>query len=232
MGAMNVLDAADFHGVKKVVVLSTDKAVYPINAMGQSKALMEKLMIAKSRDTTSKTVFCAVRYGNVMCSRGSVIPLFMKQIKSGKPVTLTHSKMTRFLLPLPYAVDLVLYALANGNNGDIFVKKAPASTTGDLARACLNVFKAKNDLREIGIREGEKMHETLINWEESIAAQDLGDYFRIRSDRTESYEKYTIQGHPDPSIITGYTSENTKQLSIPEIETLLLSLKDIQRELR
>jgi UDP-glucose 4-epimerase len=232
IGAMNVLDAADFHGVKKVVVLSTDKAVYPINAMGQSKALMEKLMIAKSRDTHSKTTFCAVRYGNVMYSRGSVIPLFVRQIKEGRPITLTQAKMTRFLLPLPYAVDLVLYALAHGNNGDIFVKKAPASTTEDLARACLNVFNAKNEIREIGIREGEKMHETLISEEESIAAQDLGDYFKIKADRTESYEKYTVQGHPDPSIMTGYTSANTQQLSIPEIEKLLRTLKDVQRELR
>jgi len=231
LGAANVLDAAEAHDVERVVVLSTDKAVYPINAMGLSKALMEKLVIAKSRTTRARSVFCAVRYGNVMYSRGSVIPLFVQQIKAGAPLTVTHRGMTRFLLPLPQAIELVLFALAAGRGGDVLVRKAPAATTGDLAQACLNVFGAKNPIHDIGIREGEKMHELLVNWEESLAAEDLGDYFRIRSDGPGDYDAYLSKGHGNPIPSEGYTSANTQRLSVAEIEPLLVSLKEIRAEL-
>jgi UDP-N-acetylglucosamine 4,6-dehydratase len=227
MGTQNVLDAAEFHGVERMVVLSTDKAVYPINAMGMSKAMMEKLVIAKSREA-KKTIFCAVRYGNVMYSRGSVIPLFVSQILENKNLTVTHPDMTRFLLPLPFAVDLVLYALKNGASGDLFVKKAPASTAGVLAQACLNIFGSSGKVHEIGIREGEKMHETLIAFEEGLASEDLGDYFRIRAERSESYDHYFTQGQTGVLPSRDYTSENTEQLTVAGVEKLLLSLKEIQ----
>ncbi|OGL46727.1 MAG: UDP-glucose 4-epimerase [Candidatus Schekmanbacteria bacterium RBG_16_38_10] len=231
LGTNNILDAAEYHNVEKVIVLSTDKAVYPINAMGQSKALMEKLMIAKSRTKKSRTSFCGVRYGNVMYSRGSVIPLFVEQIKSGKDLTVTYPHMTRFLLPLPEAVDLVLYVLEHGNNGDIFVKKSPASTIGDLAQACLNIFNSKNEIITIRIREGEKMHETLVTQEELVKSDDLGDCFRLNSDKTMDYDEYFIKGHCDKFPQEGYTSSNTTKLTIPDIEKLLLSLREIQKEL-
>jgi len=231
IGANNVLDAAEACGVTKVVVLSTDKAVYPLNAMGLSKAMMEKLVMARSKDDRNKTICCAVRYGNVMYSRGSVIPLFVKQIKEGKPLTVTNREMTRFLLPLPFASELVLYALQHGDCGDLFVRKSPASTTQTLAEACLDIFGAKNPINEIGIRDGEKMHETLINFEEAIAAEDLGDYFRVKSDRALDYDRYFSQGRNVAIAAEGYTSANTEQLDLQQTKELLLSLAEIQREL-
>ena len=232
IGASNVLDAAEYNKVERVVVLSTDKAVYPINAMGLSKSLMEKLMIAKARTTKSGTKFCGVRYGNVMYSRGSVIPLFVNQIRTGKPLTVTNLAMTRFLLSLPVAVELVSFALRNGNNGDIFVRKAPASTIGDLAQACLNIFNANNEIINIGIRQGEKMHETLVTQEELIEAEEFDDYFRLRCDKTLDYDDYFKKGHGDKFPVEGYTSGNTKRLTIPEVEELLLSLSQIRDELK
>lgn len=231
IGTNNVLEAAEHYEVQKVVVLSTDKAVYPINAMGLSKALMEKLMIAKTLTTTSPTIFCGVRYGNVMYSRGSVIPLFVNQIKSGRPLTVTIPHMTRFLLPLPKAVDLVLYALAHGEGGDIFVRKAPASTIKELAQACVNIFGVQREIIEIGIREGEKIHETLVGWEELIRAEELDNYFRIRCESGE-YAEYFTRGHREGIPKEPYTSANNRCLSIREIEELLLSLNEIQSELR
>jgi len=228
LGSANVLDAAEYCNVKKVVVLSTDKAVYPLNAMGLTKGLMEKLMIAKSRTSYSNTIYCAIRYGNVMYSRGSVIPLFVEQIKAGKPVTITYPNMTRFLMPLDIAVELVLFAIENANNGDIFVRKAPASTIQDLAQACLNIFHAKNKIETIGIREGEKIHETLVNHEELITAEEFPDYYRIRPDMKMDYEDYFNRGYADKIEKDGYTSSNTKQLKIKEIEELLLSLGEIR----
>ena len=232
LGSSNVLDAAEFHEIERVVILSTDKAVYAINAMGMSKALMEKVMIARSRNAKSRTVFCGVRYGNVMYSRGSVIPLFVSQIKAGKPLTITNPQMTRFLMPLPDSVKLVLFALEKGGNGDIFVKKSPASTVGDLARSCLNVFHSNNDIVDIGIREGEKMHETLVTQEELINSEDLGDYFRISCDKTMDYDEYFSKGIRNTFPKEGYTSENTIRLDVPSIEKLLLSLSEIKGELR
>jgi UDP-glucose 4-epimerase len=231
LGTSNVLDSADYHQIEKVVVLSTDKAVYPINSMGLSKAFLEKLMIAKSKTKKTRTVFCGVRYGNVMYSRGSVIPLFVSQIKSGKPLTITNSLMTRFLLPLPIAVELVLFALAHGNNGDIFIRKAPAATIGDLAEACLNIFDAKNEIVNIGVREGEKMHETLVTREELVKSEDFDDYFRIRCDKGMDYDEYFIKGRTDRFPADGYTSANASRLSTPQIEELLFSLDEIQQEL-
>ena len=231
IGANNVLDAAESCGVTKVVVLSTDKAVYPLNAMGLSKALMEKLVQARSKDDRNKTICCAVRYGNVMYSRGSVIPLFVRQIKEEKPLTVTHKEMTRFLLPLPYASELVLYALQNGDCGDLFVRKSPASTTQTLAEACLKVFGASNPIHEIGIRDGEKMHETLINFEEFIVAEDLGDYFRVKSERAADYEKYFSQGRNAVQNFDGYTSANTEQLDLDQTVQLLLTLSEIKKVL-
>lgn len=231
LGAKNVMDAAEFHEVEKVVVLSTDKAVYPINAMGLSKALMEKLMLAKARTTKSHTVFCGVRYGNVMYSRGSVIPLFVNQIKSGRPLTVTNPFMTRFLLPLEEAVELVLFALERANDGDIFVRKAPASTVLDLAKACLNIFEEKNEIVTIGIREGEKIHETLVTQEELVEAEDFGDYFRVKCEKSMDYDEYFMKGRTEKFPAEGFTSANTNQLNVPEIEELLYSLSEIQKEL-
>ena len=231
IGASNVLDAAEYNEVERVVVLSTDKAVYPINAMGLSKSLMEKLMIAKARTTKSATTFCGVRYGNVMYSRGSVIPLFINQISTGKQLTVTNPFMTRFLLSLPVAVELVSFALGNGNNGDIFIRKAPASTMRDLAQACLNIFNANNEIINIGIRQGEKIHETLITQEELIEAEEFDDYFRIRCDKTLDYDDYFKKGHTNKFPVEGYTSANTRRLTIPEVEDLLLSLPQIRGKL-
>jgi UDP-N-acetylglucosamine 4,6-dehydratase/5-epimerase len=232
LGANNVLEAAEAHGVERVVVLSTDKAVYPINAMGMTKALMEKLMTAKVLSSQSGTVFCAVRYGNVMYSRGSVIPLFIRQIKNGQPLTITNPDMTRFLLPLSQAVDLVLFAIEKGSAGDIFVRKAPASTIIDLARACLHVFHSNNAIINIGIREGEKMHETLVTREELAKAQDFDDYYRILSDHSLDYDKYFKMGRAGEFPTEAYTSDNATRLSILQVEELLLSLPEIQEELK
>jgi len=232
IGANNVMDAAEANGVKKVIVLSTDKAVYPINAMGMSKAIMEKLMIARSLSPRSDTVFCGVRYGNVMYSRGSVIPLFVDQIKAGKPLTVTNYQMTRFLLPLSTAVQLVLFALEKGRGGDILVKKAPASTMRDLAQACVNIFKVKNAIREIGIREGEKLHETLVTQEELIASEEFEEFYRIKVNRKMDYDEYFTRGHPGNIPSEGYNSANTRRLTVGETERLLLSLPEIPHSLK
>jgi len=228
LGANNVLDAAEACGVKKMIVLSTDKAVYPINAMGMSKALMEKLMIARSLAPRSETVFCGVRYGNVMYSRGSVIPLFVDQIKAGKPLTVTNYQMTRFLLPLATAVQLVLFALEKGQSGDILVKKAPASTMKDLAQACVNIFRVKNEIKEVGIREGEK----LVTQEELIASEEFPEFYRIKGNRKMDYDEYFTKGHAVNIPKEGYNSANTERLTVAGTEKLLLSLPEIQKALQ
>lgn len=228
LGAENVLDAAEEHQVKKVVVLSTDKAVYPINAMGISKAMMEKLMLAKARSRKTDTVFCGVRYGNVMYSRGSVIPYFIDLVKNGQPLTMTHPDMTRYLLPLPVAIELVLFALANGENGDILVRKSPASTVRDLADAMCEIFNHKAGTKVIGIREGEKMHETLVTQEELLKAESYDLYYRVKNLDQIDYDKYFSEGKTVEFPKEGYTSENTKRLSLKETKELVLSLQEIQ----
>lgn len=233
LGADNVLNAAVANNVKKVIVLSTDKAVYPINAMGLSKAMMEKLMVAKARTTdVKKTVLCGTRYGNVMASRGSVIPLFVKQIKEGKPVTVTDPKMTRFLMSLEDSVDLVVYAFNNAKQGDIFVQKAPASTIMDLAVAIKELLKAKNEIKVIGTRHGEKLYETLLTREEMAKADDLGGYFRIPcDDRDLNYNKYFTEGEEQVSQMEDYNSHNTRRLNKDEVKEVLLKLPFIREEL-
>jgi UDP-N-acetylglucosamine 4,6-dehydratase/5-epimerase len=233
IGTENVLNAAIAHGVKKVICLSTDKAVYPINAMGISKAMMEKVMIAKSRTVSpEKTIICGTRYGNVMCSRGSVIPLFIQQIKKGEPLTVTDPNMTRFLMSLESAVELVLFAFENANQGDIFVQKAPASTIGDLAQAVKEIFNADNEIRIIGTRHGEKLYETLLTREEMAQAEDLGDYYRIPADtRDLNYDKYFTDGKYEISESVDYNSHNTEQLDVPQIKELLLKQDYVQKEL-
>ncbi len=233
LGTENVLNAAIVGGVSKVVTLSTDKAVYPINAMGISKAMMEKLMVAKSRTSDeTKITFSGTRYGNVMASRGSVIPLFVKQIKDGKPLTVTDPHMTRFLMSLDEAVDLVVYAFSNGRQGDIFVQKAPASTISDLAVALLELFNADNEIKIIGTRHGEKLYETLLTREELAKANDLGGYYRIvPDDRDLNYNKYFTEGTEQVSLMEDYNSHNTQRLTIPEIKEKLLSLEYIRHEL-
>jgi UDP-N-acetylglucosamine 4,6-dehydratase len=233
LGAENVLSAGLARGVKKVITLSTDKAVYPINAMGISKAMMEKLMVAKARMTdVNTTIFSGTRYGNVMASRGSVIPLFIKQIREGKPLTVTDPNMTRFLMSLDDAVDLVLYAFNNALQGDIFVQKAPASTIMDLAIAVKELFDSNNEIRVIGTRHGEKLYETLLTREEMAKVEDMGDYFRILpDDRDLNYGKYFTDGEQKVSLIEDYHSHNTRRLTIPEIKEKLLSLEYIKNEL-
>ena len=233
LGTENVLNAAITHNVRKVIVLSTDKAVYPINAMGMSKALMEKVMTAKSRTVDEKKIMlCGTRYGNVIASRGSVIPLFVRQIKAGKPLTVTDPNMTRFIMSLKNAVELVLYAFQNGNAGDIFVQKAPACTIGDLAVAVKELFGAKNEVRVIGTRHGEKLFETLLNREEMAYAQDLGDYYKIPVDvRDLNYNKYFVEGEQQISGKEDYTSNNTRILDVEEIKEVLLKVGYIQKEL-
>lgn len=234
LGAENVLEAAVNNHVAKVVVLSTDKAVYPINAMGMSKALMERLMVAKSRVTEGKgTVLCATRYGNVMASRGSVIPLFIKQIKSGQDITVTDPKMTRFLMSLDESVKLVLYAYENAKTGDIFVQKAPASTIYDLAVALQKIFDAKNKIKIIGSRHGEKKHETLVNREEMTKAEDLGGFFCIPADaRDLNYAKYFSEGSKEVSETEEYNSSNTVRLDQQQVIEKLLSLDYIKAQLK
>lgn len=231
-GTDNVLSAAEKNGVKRVVVLSTDKAVYPINAMGMSKALMEKVMIARSRNLNgSGTVFCGTRYGNVMASRGSVIPLFIEQIKAKKPLTITDPNMTRFMMTLEDAVDLVLYAFEHGNNGDIFVQKAPAATIETLAKSLLELYKADNPIRIIGTRHGEKLYETLVNREDRVKAQDMGNYYRIPADtRDLNYERYFSEGIEDVTQYEEYHSHNTHQLDVEGMKKLLLKLPIIRRD--
>lgn len=231
LGAENVLNAAVACGVDRVVTLSTDKAVYPINAMGLSKALMEKLMIAKSR-STGRTVLCATRYGNVMASRGSVIPLFIRQLKEGRELTVTDPAMTRFLMSLGDSVDLVLFAYAHAQQGDIFVKKAPACTVADLAEAVRIVFDRANPIRVIGTRHGEKLSESLVSREEMARAEDLGTFYRIPADaRDLNYSKFFTEGDAMISTAEEYTSHNTRRLGVAEVVELLRSLDYIQREL-
>jgi len=234
LGTENTLNAAIACGVKKAIVLSTDKAVYPINAMGMSKALMEKVAVAKSRNLRAgQTTICVTRYGNVMASRGSVIPLFVSQIKAGKPITITDPEMTRFMMSLDDAVDLVLFAYQHGEGGDTFVQKAPAATIGQLARVLQGLFNAKNEVRVIGTRHGEKKHETLLNREEMVKAEDLGDYYRIPSDtRDLNYALYFEKGDRKVAALEDYTSANTHRLSDEELKRLLLKLDYIQQELK
>jgi len=221
LGTENVLNAAIGRGVKKVICLSTDKAVYPINAMGISKALMEKTMVAKSR-ISGKTVLVGTRYGNVMASRGSVIPLFYDQIKSKKDITVTNPEMTRFMMTLEDAVDLVLYAFKYGNSGDIFVQKSPASTIGELASAMIKIFNSKSDIKVIGTRHAEKLYETLLGKEEVMIAEDLGDYFRVAADNRDlNYNKYFSEGSDTNKIIDDYHSHNTKRLTESQLISLL-----------
>jgi UDP-N-acetylglucosamine 4,6-dehydratase/5-epimerase len=234
LGTENVLNAGLTTKVKRVICLSTDKAVYPINAMGISKAMMEKIMVAKARTTDKKqTILCGTRYGNVMASRGSVIPLFIKQIKEGKPLTITDPNMTRYLMSLEDAVDLVVYAFNNSRQGDIFIQKAPASTIYDLAKAIKELFDAANPIKIIGTRHGEKLYETLLTREERAKAEDLGGYYRIvPDDRDLNYGKYFTEGEEKISEIEDYNSHNTQRLTIPEIKELLVKLEYIKEELR
>lgn len=231
LGTENVLDAAVKYNVNRVVVLSTDKAVYPINAMGLSKAMMEKVMVAKSRNLPENIVFCGTRYGNVMASRGSVIPLFVEQIKAGKQLTITDPNMTRFMMTLDDAVDLVIYAFTHGIAGDIFVQKAPAATIETLAYALQTLYKANNPIKVIGTRHGEKLYETLVNREEMIKAVDMGDYFRIPADtRDLNYDQYFSEGQNDLSKIEDYHSHNTKRLDLDNTIKLLLKLDMIKMD--
>ncbi len=230
LGAENVMKSAIRHKVKKCVVLSTDKAVYPINAMGISKAMMEKVMVAKARIlNTTDTILCATRYGNVMSSRGSVIPLFVKQLLDGSELTITDPDMTRFLMTLEESVDLVLYAFDKAKPGDIFVQKAPASSVGDLATALQNLLKVNNKVQIIGTRHGEKLYESLISREEMARADDLGDYYRIPADsRDLNYKKFFVEGNSKLSKMEDYTSHNTRRLDINEIQEKLKKLRMIK----
>lgn len=233
LGTENVITAAIEKNVKRVVFLSTDKAVYPINAMGISKAMGEKVVVAKSRIIIDGPTLCATRYGNVMASRGSVIPLFISQIKAGQPLTVTDPHMTRFLMSLEDSVDLVLHAYGNGRQGDIFVQKAPASTLEDLALALKEIFNASNPIKIIGTRHGEKLYETLVAREEMAKAEDLDRYYRIPADdRDLNYAKYFVEGEQKISEIEDYTSHNTTRLDIEGVKQLLLKLDYIQDELR
>ena len=233
IGTDNVLTAAEKYEVKKVIVLSTDKAAYPINAMGISKAMMEKVTIAKSRNLDdSKTIFCATRYGNVMASRGSVIPLFIDQIKLGNPLTLTDPNMTRFMMTLEDAVDLVLFAFEHGKQGDLFVQKSPAATIEVLAKALLELYNSKNEIKVIGTRHGEKLYETLVNREDMVKAEDMGDYYRIPADNRDlNYAQYFSEGEPDVSNYDEYHSHNTERLDIEGMKKLLHKLPIIKKEI-
>ncbi|RAM60474.1 UDP-glucose 4-epimerase [Mesotoga sp. SC_3PWM13N19] len=233
-GTENTLNAAIANCVKKVIVLSTDKAVYPINAMGMTKALMEKVMVAKSRTISeNKTVLCGTRYGNVMASRGSVIPLFIEQIKSGKSITITNPNMTRFMMSLDDAVDLVLYAFKHGSQGDIFVQKAPAATIKTLAEALVEIFESDNKIQIIGTRHGEKIYESLLTSEEKVIAEDLGGYYRVPADtRDLNYSKYFDKGELLSDNIEPYTSHNTERLDKEGMKDLLLRLDYVQEELK
>ncbi len=232
LGTNNVLSVAEEFGVKRAVVLSTDKAAYPINAMGMSKALMEKTMMAAARNLDpKKSVFCGTRYGNVMASRGSVIPLFIEQIKNNKPLTITNPQMTRFMMTLDDAVDLVQFAFENGNNGDLFIQKSPAATIQTLAEALISLYNSKSEIQNIGIRHGEKMYETLVTKEEMAKSEDLGDYFRISADNRDlNYDKYFSKG--DNTIIKDeYNSDNTNRLDVYQMKELLIKLPGIRQDL-
>lgn len=232
IGTENVLDAAIKYKVENIVVLSTDKAVYPINAMGMSKALMEKVMVAKSRNTSAGIILSGTRYGNVMASRGSVIPLFVEQIKAGKPITITDPEMTRFMMTLEDAVELVMFAFHNAKPGDIFVQKAPASTIGVLAEAIKELYNAGNEIKVIGTRHGEKLYETLVNREEMAKAEDVGDYYRIPADtRDLNYETFFSEGEVKMTTIEEYHSHNTTRLDIEQTKQLLLKLPSIRKDL-
>jgi len=233
IGTENVLNAAIANKVKRVVLLSTDKAVYPINAMGISKAMAEKVMVAKSRAVPDGgTIMCATRYGNVMASRGSVIPLFIEKIKSGQPLTVTDPNMTRFLMSLEDSVDLVMHAFEHGQQGDIFVQKAPASTIDDLATALTQLFAGNGDIKIIGTRHGEKLYETLVSREEMVKAEDRGRYYRVPADNRDlNYDKYILEGEPEANDVDDYTSHNTERLSVEQIMRLLMTLDYVREEL-
>jgi len=233
IGTDNVLTVAIEFGVKKVICLSTDKAAYPINAMGISKAMMEKVFVAKSKTVSDgKTVICGTRYGNVMASRGSVIPLFVDQIKTNQPLTITNPDMTRYLMSLEEAVELVIFAFLNGRQGDIMVQKSPASTIGDLAQAVKDIFKVNNEIKVIGTRHGEKLYETLLTKEEYLHADDLGEFYRVPADKRDlNYDKYFVEGNEQLSTTEEYNSHNTYRLSIEEIKEKLLKLDYIKQEL-
>ncbi len=233
LGTQNVLDAATVSGVTKVVVLSTDKAVYPINAMGISKAMAEKLMIAKSRtQSATEAILCSTRYGNVMASRGSVIPLFISQIKANKPLTVTDPEMTRFLMSLEDSVDLVEYAFSHANQGDLFVQKAPASTVADLAQALKELFNSSAPINIIGTRHGEKLFESLISREEMAKAEDMGNYFRVPADNRDlNYAQFFTEGEVKIASFEDYTSHNTQRLNVAQVKELLLKLDYIREEL-
>jgi len=229
-GTQNVIRAAGFNGVKKVICLSTDKAAYPINAMGISKAMMEKVAIAESRNLQN-TIVCLTRYGNVMASRGSVIPLFINQIKSGIPLTITDPNMTRFLMSLNDAVELVLFAFENGNQGDLFVNKAPAATIGDLAQAIKELAKVDNEIKVIGTRHGEKLYETLCTREEMAKAEDMGDFYRIPADNRDlNYSIYFSQGEKSMAEIEDYHSHNTERLDVEGVKSIISKLAIVRRE--
>jgi len=235
LGAHNVIDAAILRDVERVVILSTDKAVYPINVMGMTKALMERTMIAISREKRGKTTLCGTRYGNVMCTRASVIPYFINLMKIAKPLTVTDKNMTRFMMSLPQSIDLVLYALTNGKNGELYVKKSPASTVGDLAEVLAEIFNYDKGIEEIGVRPGEKMHETLISSEEIHRAEDCGDYYKINPEVPGmDYKDYYFKGRENNNKLPleGYTSANTERLSKEKLKELLLSLDEIKEELK
>ncbi|MEJ6951750.1 polysaccharide biosynthesis protein [Natronospora cellulosivora (SeqCode)] len=233
LGTENVLNSAIELGVKKVICLSTDKAAYPINAMGISKAMMEKVFVAKSKNVDpERTLICGTRYGNVMASRGSVIPLFINQIKSNQEITITDPNMTRFLMSLEEAVELVVFAFQNAEAGDIMVQKAPASTIGDLAQALKELFNADNEIKIIGTRHGEKLYETLLTKEEHVVAEDMGDFYRVPADKRDlNYDKYFVDGDQKLSSEAEYNSHNTERLNIEEIKERLLSLEYVQKEL-
>ena len=234
LGTQNLLEAAKNEYVKKVVVLSTDKAAYPVNVMGMTKALMEKVMVAKARNLdSSKTIFCGTRYGNVMGSRGSVIPLFVSQIKSGKDLTITSPNMTRFIMTLNHAVDLVKYAFENGNQGDLFIQKSPAVTIKTLAEALLEIYESKSRIREIGVRHGEKMFETLVTNEEMLTTDDLGDYYRITADNRDlNYDNYFSKGESKREHKTEVNSNNANLLNIDQTKKILLTLPEIISDLK
>lgn len=234
LGTDNVLTAAIGYGVKKVICLSTDKAAYPINAMGISKAMMEKVFVAKSKTVSpDRMIVCGTRYGNVMASRGSVIQLFVEQIKCGQPLTVTEPNMTRFLMSLEEAVKLVIFAFKNAQSGDIMVQKSPASTVGDLAQAIKELFNADNEIKIIGTRHGEKQYETLLTKEESMVAEDLGGFYRVPSDKRDlNYDKYFTEGRKELATQEEYNSNNTEILNVEQIKEKLLSLEYIQEELK
>lgn len=234
LGTDNVITAAVDMGIKKVICLSTDKAAYPINAMGISKAMMEKVFVAKAKTVAEEqTTICGTRYGNVMASRGSVIPLFIEQIKSGKPLSITDPEMTRFLMSLEEAVELVVFAFQNAKAGDIMVQKSPASTVGDLAQAVKELFNAENDIHIIGTRHGEKRYETLLTKEEYHVAKDMGDFYCIPADNRDlNYDKYFVEGSEELTREGEYNSDNTQRLNVEQIKTKLLELEYVQNELK